>query len=70
MKSTQEQIILVPANQTDPSITDYPGFGLLSPTILLNGGITVVAIIAMGYFCKTLLKSIADLLEVWNKKCN
>jgi len=69
MKSTQEQIILVPA-QTDPSITDYPGFGLLSPTILLNGGITVVAIIAMGYFCKTLLKSIADLLEVWNKKRN
>ncbi|MBE9129740.1 MULTISPECIES: hypothetical protein [unclassified Coleofasciculus] len=61
MKPTNTPIILVPANPMEPSPTN-------SQTLLVNGGVTILAIFALTYFSKTLIDSISKLVEVWQKK--
>jgi hypothetical protein len=35
------------------------------PILLVNGGVTILAILAQSYFTKTLIDAIAKLLEKW-----
>ncbi|MBD0344662.1 MAG: hypothetical protein ICV63_07475 [Coleofasciculus sp. Co-bin14] len=55
-----EKVILVPVNPTESSGNTYQ-------TLLVNGGVTILAIIALSYFTKTLIQSIANLLKIWKK---
>jgi hypothetical protein len=56
----QKTIMQVPANQTDSS-TNFQ-------TTLVNGGAAILAILALTFFSKTLIESIAKLLKVCNQK--
>jgi hypothetical protein len=51
----------VPANQTDSSSNNFQ-------TTLVNGGGAILAIIALSFFSKTLIESIAKLLKASKKK--
>ncbi|NEO98652.1 MAG: hypothetical protein F6K58_08220 [Symploca sp. SIO2E9] len=66
MNPTQVEIVLVSTNSTQSLPDDSQG--LLNSNNLVNGGVAIVVILAMTYFSKTLIKSIADLLAVWNQK--
>lgn len=56
----EEKGALISTNPTDSPQSEYQ-------TLLVNGGITILAIIALTYFTKTLIQSIANLLKVWKK---
>jgi hypothetical protein len=56
----QKTIMQVPTNQTDSS-TNFQ-------TTLVNGGAAILAILALTFFSKTLIESIAKLLKVCNQK--
>ena len=55
-----EKVMLAPVNSTESSANTYQ-------TLLVNGGVTILAIIALSYFTKTLIESIANLLKTWKK---
>lgn len=57
----QKTVMQVPANQTDSSSTNFQ-------TTLVNGGGAILAIIALSFFSKTLIESIAKLLKASKKK--
>ncbi len=57
----QKTVMQVPANQTDSSSTNFQ-------TTLVNGGGAILAIIALSFFSKTLIESIAKLKKVSKKK--
>jgi anaerobic C4-dicarboxylate transporter len=63
MNSSQEQIIQIPANGTNPMPPE-----IINPNVLINGGVAILAIFAMAYFSKTLLQSVANLLKVLHEK--
>jgi hypothetical protein len=52
--------VLISANPTDTAQTD-------SQTLLINGGVTILAILDLSYFTKTLIDAITKLLKIWNK---
>ncbi len=54
----EEKAVLISTNPTDTPQTE-------SQTLLINGGVTILAIIALSYFTKTLINSIANLLKIW-----
>jgi hypothetical protein len=56
----EEKAVLISTNPTDTPQTE-------SQTLLINGGVTILAIIALSYFTKTLIQSIANLLKIWKK---
>jgi hypothetical protein len=56
----EEKAVLISANPTDTAQTD-------SQTLLINGGVTILAILALSYFTKTLIDAITKLLKIWNK---
>ncbi|MGB7443266.1 MAG: hypothetical protein WA919_19540 [Coleofasciculaceae cyanobacterium] len=58
--NSEETITLVSSNSTDSPSSSYQ-------TLLVNGGVTILAILALAYFSKTLIESIAKLLELWEK---
>jgi hypothetical protein len=58
--TSSEKVMLVPVNPTESSVNTYQ-------TLLVNGGVTILAIIALSYFTKTLIQSIANLLKIWKK---
>jgi hypothetical protein len=53
-----EKVILVPVNPTESSANTYQ-------TLLVNGGVTILAILALSYFTKTLIDAITKLLKTW-----
>ena len=55
-----EKVIVVPVNSAESSANTYQ-------TLLVNGGVTILAILALSYFTKTLIYAITKLLETWNK---
>jgi hypothetical protein len=55
-----EKVILVPVNPADSSANTYQ-------TLLVNGGVTILAILALTYFTKTLIDAITKLLKAWKK---
>jgi hypothetical protein len=57
----QKTVMQVPANQTDSSSTNFQ-------TTLVNGGGAILAIIALTFFSKTLIESIAKLIKFSKKK--
>jgi len=57
MKTTNTSTIPMTANQPDVLPAN-------SQTLLVNGGVTILAIVALTYFTKTLIESIAKLLEL------
>lgn len=56
----EEKGALISTNPTDSPQSEYQ-------TLLVNGGVTILAIIALTFFSKTLIESIAKLLKVWKK---
>lgn len=56
----EEKAVLISANPTDTAQTE-------SQTLLINGGVTILAILALSYFTKTLIDAITKLLKIWNK---
>ena len=56
----EEKAVLVSTNTTDTAQTE-------SQTLLINGGVTILAILALSYFTKTLIDAITKLLKIWNK---
>ncbi|MEQ8468269.1 hypothetical protein [Coleofasciculus sp. E1-EBD-02] len=57
MKTTNTSTIPMTANQPDVLPAN-------SRTLLVNGGVTILAIVALTYFTKTLIESIAKLLAL------
>jgi hypothetical protein len=53
-----EKVMIVPANPTESSANTYQ-------TLLVNGGVTILAILALSYFTKTLIDAITKLLKTW-----
>ncbi len=53
-----EKVMIVPANPTESSANTYQ-------TLLVNGGVTILAIFALTYFTKTLIDAITKLLKTW-----
>ncbi|NEO31711.1 MAG: hypothetical protein F6K36_15000 [Symploca sp. SIO3C6] len=66
MNPTEVKIVLVSTNPTKSLPDDFQGS--LNSNNLVDGGVVILAILAMTYFSKTLIKSIADLLKVSNQK--
>ena len=54
------KVMIVPANPTESSANTYQ-------TLLVNGGVTILAILALSYFTKTLIDAITKLLKTWKK---
>ncbi|MEQ9622494.1 hypothetical protein [Coleofasciculus chthonoplastes] len=57
MKTTNTSTIPMTANQPDVLPANFQ-------TLLVNGGVTILAIVALTYFTKTLIESIAKLLAL------
>ncbi len=55
MQVQQTEVMVPGVNQNASPVSN-------SETLLINGGVTILAIIALSYFTKTLLDSIAKLL--------
>ncbi len=55
-----EKVMLVPGNPTESSAHTYQ-------TLLVNGGVTILAILALSYFTQTLIDAIAKLLKQWKQ---
>ncbi len=55
-----EKVMLVPANPTESFANTYQ-------TLLVNGGVTILAIFALTYFTKTQIEAITKLLKAWKK---
>ena len=55
-----EKVMLVPVNPTESSTHTYQ-------TLLVNGGVTILAILALSYFTQTLIDAIAKLLKQWKQ---
>jgi hypothetical protein len=55
-----EKVMLVPVNPNESSTNTYQ-------TLLVNGGVTILAILALTYFTKTLIDAISKLLKTSNK---
>ena len=53
-----EKVMIVPVNSTESSANTYQ-------TLLVNGGVTILAILALSYFTKTLIDAITKLLKTW-----
>lgn len=56
----EEKTALISTNPTNTLQTE-------SQTLLVNGGVTILAILALSYFTKTLIDAIAKLLKAWKK---
>lgn len=54
----EEAAVLISPNPTDTPKTE-------SQTLLINGGVTILAIFALSYFTKNLIYAITKLLETW-----
>ena len=61
MELQQTEVMVSGANQNVSPVSN-------SETLLINGGVTILAIFALSYFTKTLVDSIAKLLNVRIKK--
>ncbi|HEY9667658.1 MAG TPA: hypothetical protein V6C91_12690 [Coleofasciculaceae cyanobacterium] len=57
----EEKGVLISTTPIDSPQSEYQ-------TLLVNGGVTILAIIALTYFTRTLIEAIAKLLKVWNQK--
>ena len=53
-----EKVMLIPVNSTESSANTYQ-------TLLVNGGVTILAILALSYFTKTLIDAITKLIKTW-----
>ena len=51
---------LISTNPIDSPQTDYQ-------ILLVNGGVTILAIFALTYFTRTLIDAITKLLKIWNR---
>ncbi|MDY6784789.1 MAG: hypothetical protein SW833_19975 [Cyanobacteriota bacterium] len=70
VEKTQEQAIVLTTRDRGNLDLESPtltGFNIPS-NLLINGGISVVLILALAYFVRVLLQAIAELMEVTNKK--
>jgi hypothetical protein len=56
----EEKTALISTNPTNTPQTE-------SQTLLVNGGVTILAILALSYFTRTLIDAIARLLKTWQK---
>ena len=56
----EEKAVLISTNPANTPQTE-------SQTLLVNGGVTILAILALSYFTKTLIDAIAKLLEKCKK---
>ncbi len=58
--TASEKVMLVPVNPTESSVNTYQ-------TLLVNGGVTILAIFALTYFTRTQIDAITKLLKAWKK---
>ncbi|MBW4544734.1 MAG: hypothetical protein KME25_09885 [Symplocastrum torsivum CPER-KK1] len=58
--TASEKVMLVPVNSTESSANIYQ-------TLLVNGGVTILAIFALTYFTRSQIDAITKLLKAWKK---